>query len=242
MPRRGREPQEAAQAARGSGAGRRWRGRLGAHAGPVPSRPVPACREGPRPGQPPPRSPPRPAMASALLPLLLLLLAGPGPGPGPVAAGSRLAPYDALYADGVRAYFARDWARAAELLQRCVHSYRQLQGARRACGGRCQAEAGFAGAPPGRGPAWEPGFFERALQRADCLQHCLARRLGGPASLHRAGRAVQRDLERREPYNFLQVALFKVRRQPLLGAEPGGSRPLLRLGPGRNFTPGSDWP
>uniref|UniRef100_A0A7M4EEJ6 procollagen-proline 3-dioxygenase n=1 Tax=Crocodylus porosus TaxID=8502 RepID=A0A7M4EEJ6_CROPO len=40
----------------------------------------------------------------------------------------------------------------------------------------------------------------------------MARRLGGPASLHRAGRAVQRDLERREPYNFLQVALFKLKK------------------------------
>ncbi|KGL75734.1 Prolyl 3-hydroxylase 3, partial [Tinamus guttatus] len=65
-----------------------------------------------------------------------------------------------------------------------------------------------------QGPAapWEAAFFERVLQRADCLQHCLGRRLGGPPSAHRVSHAIQRDFEQREPYNYLQVAFFQLKK------------------------------
>ncbi|NWX92320.1 P3H3 hydroxylase, partial [Nothoprocta pentlandii] len=141
-------------------------------------------------------------MASALLPLLLALAATS-------AAAGRLLPYDLLYADGVRAYLAREWARAAELLQRSLHSYTGLREARGACRRACRDEAAFA-----RGPAapWEAAFFDRVLQRAECLQHCLGRRLGGPPSAHRVSHAIRRDFERREPYNYLQVAFFQLKK------------------------------
>ncbi|NWJ00487.1 P3H3 hydroxylase, partial [Crypturellus undulatus] len=142
-------------------------------------------------------------MASLLLPLLLALAAATATSAG------RLVPYDLLYADGVRAYLAREWPRAAELLQRSLHSYAGLQEARSACRHACRAEAAFA-----QGPAapWEAVFFERVLQRADCLQHCLGRRLGGPPSAHRVSHAIQRDFEQREPYNYLQVAFFQLKK------------------------------
>ncbi|XP_023966901.2 prolyl 3-hydroxylase 3 isoform X1 [Chrysemys picta bellii] len=143
--------------------------------------------------------------------LLLLLLALSGPGTSLFSPGSgRLLPYDLLYADGVRAYFARDWPRAAELLQRALHSYSQLLVARRGCQGRCREEAGFAG--PLAAPSWETRFFDRILQRAECLGECLGRRLGSEPSLHRASREIQEDFEQREPYNYLQVALFQLKK------------------------------
>ncbi|KAL8202775.1 UNVERIFIED_CONTAM: hypothetical protein K2H54_025138 [Gekko kuhli] len=122
-----------------------------------------------------------------------------------------LAPFDLLYADGGRAYFAQDWPRAAELLQRSLHSYARLQDARRQCQRGCQAEAGWAARPP-LGQPWETGFFDRVLQRAECLEECLGRRLDGQPSLHRAAPEIQRDFEEREPYNYLQVAFFKLKR------------------------------
>ncbi|XP_053146766.1 prolyl 3-hydroxylase 3 [Hemicordylus capensis] len=137
-----------------------------------------------------------------LLPALSNCLFSPGSG--------QLAPYDLLYADGVRAYFAQDWPRAAELLQRSLHSYSQWLGVRRECQGRCQREASFAGRPPSQ--PWETGFFDRVLQRAECLGECLRRRLGGQPSLHRASRENQQDFEQREPYNYLQVAFFKLKK------------------------------
>ncbi|XP_061493010.1 prolyl 3-hydroxylase 3 [Rhineura floridana] len=123
---------------------------------------------------------------------------------------SQLTPYDLLYADGARAYFAQDWPRAAELLQRSLHSYSQLLDARRACQGRCQGEASFGGRPPS--DPWETGFFDRVLQRAECLEECLERRLGGQPSRHRATREIQQDFQEREPYNYLQVAFFKLKK------------------------------
>ncbi|NXA41904.1 P3H3 hydroxylase, partial [Eudromia elegans] len=84
-----------------------------------------------------------------------------------------------------------------------------LREARGACRRACRREASFA-----RGPAapWEAAFLERVLQRADCLQHCLRHRLGGPPSAHRVSHAVRRDFEQREPYNYLQVAFFQLKK------------------------------
>lgn len=159
-------------------------------------------------------------MASLVCLLLLLLL--------PAATSSvagRLVPYDLLYADGVRAYFARDWGRAAELLQRALYSYAGLRAARLACRDACLREAAFLGEPPAAGP-WEAALFDRVLQRADCLQHCLGSRLGAAPSAHRASLVIQRDFERREPYNYLQVAFFQVG----LPSGPGGGSPGEGIG------------
>lgn len=141
------------------------------------------------------------------------------------SAAGRLVPYDLLYADGVRAYFARDWGRAAELLQRALHSYAGLRAARLACRDACLREAAFLGEPPAAGP-WEAALFDRVLQRADCLQHCLGSRLGAAPSAHRASLVIQRDFERREPYNYLQVAFFQVG----LPSGPGGGGPGEGIG------------
>ncbi|KAM9390063.1 prolyl 3-hydroxylase 3 [Phaethornis superciliosus] len=144
-------------------------------------------------------------MASFFLSLCLLFPATAATSPG------RLVPYDLLYADGARAYFSRDWGRAAELLQRALQSYAGLRAARLHCRARCLREAAFLGLPAGAGP-WEAALFGRVLQRADCLQHCLGQRLGTAPSAHRASRAIRRDFERREPYNYLQVAFFQLKK------------------------------
>uniref|UniRef100_A0A8C7E3W5 procollagen-proline 3-dioxygenase n=1 Tax=Naja naja TaxID=35670 RepID=A0A8C7E3W5_NAJNA len=147
---------------------------------------------------------PRPCSPS----LFLLLLAGSC---GCFSSGSsHIAPFDSLYADGVRAYFAQDWPRASELLQRSLHSYSQLQEARRKCRGGCQREACFGSQSPLQ--PWETSFFDRVLQRAECLEECLGRRLGGQPSRYRASRVIQQDFEEREPYNYLQIAFFKLKK------------------------------
>ncbi|XP_034266872.1 prolyl 3-hydroxylase 3 [Pantherophis guttatus] len=154
---------------------------------------------------------PLPGVGSAMLPfslLFLLLLAGSC---GCFSSGSsQVAPFDLLYADGVRAYFAQDWPRASELLQRSLHSYSQLQEARRKCRGGCQREAFFGSQSPFH--SWETTFFDRVLQRAECLEECLGRRLGGQPSRYRTSHAIQQDFEEREPYNYLQIAFFKLKK------------------------------
>uniref|UniRef100_A0A8B9LZT6 procollagen-proline 3-dioxygenase n=1 Tax=Accipiter nisus TaxID=211598 RepID=A0A8B9LZT6_9AVES len=89
--------------------------------------------------------------------------------------------------------------------------YAGLRAARRACRAACRREAAFLGGPGAAGP-WEAALFGRVLQRADCLQHCLGLRLGVAPSAHRASHAVRRDFEQREPYNYLQVAFFQLKK------------------------------
>lgn len=182
--------------------------------GPSPGPARTPARPGRLPCPLPPPSPPA-AMAS-LLCLSLLAAAAAATSPG------RLVPFDLLYADGVRAYLARDWARAAELLQRALHSYTGLRAARRSCRAACAQQEPFAGGP-GR---WEAALLGPVLQRAGCLQRCLGRRLRPAPSAHRASRAVRRDFERREPYNYLQVAFFQVRSPPagVLACRVAGQR------------------
>uniref|UniRef100_A0A670ZA17 procollagen-proline 3-dioxygenase n=1 Tax=Pseudonaja textilis TaxID=8673 RepID=A0A670ZA17_PSETE len=119
-------------------------------------------------------------------------------------------PFDSLYADGVRAYFAQDWPRASELLQRSLHSYSQLQEARRKCRSGCQKETCFESPSPLQ--PWETSFFDRVLQRAECLEECLGLKLGGQPSRYRTSRVIQREFEEREPYNYLQIAYFKLKK------------------------------
>uniref|UniRef100_A0A8C4U487 procollagen-proline 3-dioxygenase n=1 Tax=Falco tinnunculus TaxID=100819 RepID=A0A8C4U487_FALTI len=146
------------------------------------------------------------------LPLLPFLVSALEGSRCSAAQGRERIPYDLLYADGVRAYFARDWGRAAELLQRALHSYAGLRAARRACRAACRREAAFLGGPPAGSGPWEAALFGRVLQRADCLQHCLGRRLGAAPSAHRASLAIRRDFQQREPYNYLQVAFFQLKK------------------------------
>uniref|UniRef100_A0A8C3LUW0 procollagen-proline 3-dioxygenase n=1 Tax=Chrysolophus pictus TaxID=9089 RepID=A0A8C3LUW0_CHRPC len=54
--------------------------------------------------------------------------------------------------------------------------------------------------------------WKRSVVRADCVQHCLGSRLGAAPSAHRASLVIQRDFERREPYNYLQVAFFQLKK------------------------------
>ncbi|XP_026542029.1 prolyl 3-hydroxylase 3 [Notechis scutatus] len=157
-----------------------------------------------------PRIPRRPFFASAMLSFSLLLLLFAGSCGCFSSGSSHVAPFDSLYADGVRAYFAQDWPRASELLQRSLHSYSQLQEARRKCRSGCQREACFGSQSPLQ--PWETSFFDRVLQRAECLEECLGRSLGGQPSRYRASRVIQRDFEEREPYNYLQVAYFKLKK------------------------------
>ncbi|XP_069506734.1 prolyl 3-hydroxylase 3 [Ambystoma mexicanum] len=153
---------------------------------------------------------------------------------GPVLAGLPQ-PFDRLYYSGVRAYFQKDWLATEEYLLGALQSRAQVRDAKLACHAQCQTEEDedqgevarpgaplhlrklgvFEGAPPVP-PSWpdhlrELGVFEGVLRRAECQSYCLAQRVG-PASRHRTTRDVEDEFRRREPYNYLQVALFQLQK------------------------------
>lgn len=62
--------------------------------------------------------------------------------PGSVGSAnvlSLLQPYDLMYYSGVRAYFGKDWAKAAELLEKSLLTKETLLRVRRLCHDQCEA-------------------------------------------------------------------------------------------------------
>lgn len=176
------------------------------------------------------RAVPRPVRRSDMAlppPLLLLLLLPPllmallaraatppelvqvptlAPGEPPLPAQSA----DELFAAGAEAYSRGDWPAVVLQMERALRARAAVRSRLVRCRLRCaNATAGSA-----EGIESQPDpvlrdllFFRTLLRRAACLRSC------GPAapSRYRLGEEVDREFARRSPYNYLQVAYFKVR-------------------------------
>ncbi|XP_068514382.1 prolyl 3-hydroxylase 1 isoform X2 [Anas acuta] len=163
------------------------------------------------------------ALAGRLLPLLPLLAWAAGP-PEPVGpsepsepAGPPLPaePPDALFAAGAEAYARGDWPGVVLHMERALRARAALRSRLLRCRLRCaNATAGPAEEEqPRPQPESEPEpplrdllFFRGLLRRAACLRRC------GPAapSRYRLGEELEREFRKRSPYNYLQVAYFKI--------------------------------
>lgn len=154
-----------------------------------------------------------------MAPVALLLLwlvagaeaeAGPGPEPEPPAPPVPVEAADTLFAAGAAAYARGDWAAVILHMERALRARAALRARLRHCRLRCANAAAAAWPEPA---AAEPaalrdlGFFGALLRRAACLRAC------GPAAPSRLLLAEELELEfrKRSPYNYLQVAYFKVR-------------------------------
>ncbi|XP_064028431.1 prolyl 3-hydroxylase 1 isoform X2 [Pogoniulus pusillus] len=154
-----------------------------------------------------------------LLPLLLLLPSAlqllaraatplePGPADLPLPAQSP----DALFAAGAEAYSRGDWPAVVLQMERALRARAAL----RSRLVRCRLHCANATAGSAKGIEIHPGsvirdllFFRGLLRRAACLRGC-----GPPApSRYRLGDELDREFSKRSPYNYLQVAYFKMNR------------------------------
>lgn len=156
-----------------------------------------------------------------LLPaLLMVLLARAATPPEPVPVPT-LAPVDpplpaqspdALFAAGAEAYARGDWPTVVLQMERALRARAAVRSRLVQCRLRCaNATAGpVEGTESQTDPVFRDLWFFRALlRRAACLRGC------GPAapSRYRLGEELDREFGRRSPYNYLQVAYFKVRHQ-----------------------------
>ncbi|XP_030043641.1 prolyl 3-hydroxylase 3 [Microcaecilia unicolor] len=119
------------------------------------------------------------------------------------AMQSWLQPFDLLYTAGVQAFFQGDWSQSRDYLQRALLSYTLLRQVKVSCQAQCQREAPL--------HVWlkDLSFMDAVLQRSECLEHCERLQLG-PPTRHKVSSAVHKEFKRREPYNFLQAAYFKL--------------------------------
>lgn len=140
------------------------------------------------------------ALLSAFLVLSLL--------PGPVA--SRLEPYDYLYDSGVEAYYRGDWSSVILNMEKALRNRELLRRHRIACSVQCSSGSEWSLQPRGWGPMHDLSFFERLVKRGACVRQCEQERIGAAASAYSLGEELELEFRKRSPYNYLQVAYFKV--------------------------------
>ncbi|KAB0359092.1 hypothetical protein FD754_003248 [Muntiacus muntjak] len=121
---------------------------------------------------------------------------------------------DLLFAEGTAAYARGDWAGVVLSMERALRSRAALRALRLRCRTRCAADLPWEVDPDSpRSQAQASGasalhdlrFFEGLLRRAACLRRCL-----GPSTAHSLSEELELEFRKRSPYNYLQVAYFKI--------------------------------
>uniref|UniRef100_A0A8C0JMT3 procollagen-proline 3-dioxygenase n=1 Tax=Canis lupus dingo TaxID=286419 RepID=A0A8C0JMT3_CANLU len=118
-------------------------------------------------------------------------------------AGWDVAPPDLLFAEGTAAYARGDWAGVVLSMERALRSRAALRALRLRCRTRCAAE--LPSPASGAAALRDLRFFGALLHRAACLRRCL-----GPPAAHALSEELELEFRKRSPYNYLQVAYFKI--------------------------------
>lgn len=148
-------------------------------------------------------------LCRALIPACLLL---------PLCASVHFAlePYDFLFDTAVEAYYKGDWLSVILNMEKALRNKATVRDVKAQCQLSCANHTAFdaplagLGVPvPGAGAVDDLGFFQKILKRADCVTGCEAEKLGSP-NLHKVSEEVELEFKKRSPYNYLQVAYFKV--------------------------------
>ncbi|KAM9444013.1 prolyl 3-hydroxylase 1 [Clarias gariepinus] len=158
-------------------------------------------------------------MSSCAVSLLALLLGLSMSEPGACEAdfSGVLEPYDLLFDSAVEAYYRQDWPSVILNMERALRNKGLVRKVKAQCRVSCANLTAFHqhGDPgeltplPGAGPVQDLGFFQRVLKRAECVTRCEAEKLG-PPSMHKVSEEVKLEFKKRTPYNYLQVAYFKM--------------------------------
>lgn len=131
--------------------------------------------------------------------------------------GAFLEPYDLLFDKAVEAYYKQDWLSVILNMERALRNKHTLTKIKSRCRITCANNTAFGehvfglGSPvPGTGTVQDLAFFQRVLKRAECVNACETDKLG-PRTLHKVSGEIESEFKKRSPYNYLQVAYFKVR-------------------------------
>ncbi|XP_071350885.1 prolyl 3-hydroxylase 1 [Trachinotus anak] len=127
-----------------------------------------------------------------------------------------LEPYDFLFDTAVEAYYKGDWLSVILNMEKALRNKATVRNVKAQCRLSCANQTAFGdplaglGVPiPGAGSVEDLGFFQKILKRADCVNSCETEKLGSP-NMHLVGEEVELEFKKRTPYNYLQVAYFKI--------------------------------
>lgn len=118
-------------------------------------------------------------------------------------------PYDFLFDTAVEAYYKGDWLSVILNMERALKNKATVRNVKAQCRLSCANQTAFGVPVPGSGSVEDLGFFQKILKRADCVNSCEMEKLGTP-TMHQVSEEVQLEFNKRTPYNYLQVAYFKV--------------------------------
>ncbi|MEQ2242687.1 hypothetical protein ILYODFUR_038565 [Ilyodon furcidens] len=127
-----------------------------------------------------------------------------------------LVPYDFLFDAAVEAYYKGDWLAVILNMEKAIRNKATVRDVKVQCRLQCANQSVF-GEPlvglelpiPGAGSVEDLSFFQKILKRADCVNSCETEKLGS-LTLHQVSEEVELEFGKRTPYNYLQVAYFKV--------------------------------
>lgn len=127
-----------------------------------------------------------------------------------------LEPYDFLFDAAVDAYNRGDWLSVILNMEKALRNKATVREVKAQCRLSCANQTAFGdrlaglGVPiPGAGSVEDLGFFQKILKRADCVNSCETEKLGSP-TFHEVTKEVELEFKKRTPYNYLQVAYFKI--------------------------------
>uniref|UniRef100_A0A4W5MIV2 procollagen-proline 3-dioxygenase n=1 Tax=Hucho hucho TaxID=62062 RepID=A0A4W5MIV2_9TELE len=127
-----------------------------------------------------------------------------------------LEPYDLLFDTAVEAYYKGDWMTVILNMERALRNKAAIRRVKAHCRITCANQSAF-GEPlssivvpiPGAGSVEDLVFFQKIMNRADCVNTCESDKIG-PPTIHKITEDVDLEFKKRTPYNYLQVAYFKI--------------------------------
>ncbi|XP_062889324.1 prolyl 3-hydroxylase 1 [Mobula hypostoma] len=121
-----------------------------------------------------------------------------------------LEPYDRLFSTAVEAYYRNDWQGVIINMERALQNKAALRQAKVHCQILCSKKAEFSISNSSRDYFFDANFFDTVLKKANCLKECEKEKLG-PYSMYQISEELQLEFQKRTPYNYLQVAYFKIK-------------------------------
>uniref|UniRef100_UPI00398EB076 prolyl 3-hydroxylase 1 n=1 Tax=Pristiophorus japonicus TaxID=55135 RepID=UPI00398EB076 len=144
-------------------------------------------------------------------PIFLALTRAGGSRAEPWADRAPLESYDRLFSAAVEAYYRSDWQGVIINMERALQNQVALRRTKIRCRAHCAHKAGFAISGGGQDFFFDMNFFNTVLRKADCLRECEDAKLG-PYSMHQISEELLLEFHKRTPYNYLQMAYFKIKK------------------------------
>ncbi|XP_078414323.1 prolyl 3-hydroxylase 1 [Cetorhinus maximus] len=142
---------------------------------------------------------------------LMLILAGGNSAQQQEQDHTPLESYDRLFSTAVEAYYRNDWQGVIINMERALKNQAALRRAKIHCWTHCNNKTRFAISSSGQEFFFDTNFFNTVLRKADCLKECEEDKLG-PYSMHQISEELLIEFQKRTPYNYLQMAYFKIKK------------------------------